>query len=71
MIHPISPTRIIMNRDRSLSPRMNMGRPPSPPPYSPERDHFNSDGLRRDRQKRSPDRNIHERPPKPEHFMDQ
>lgn len=61
------------SRDRSLSPRINIGRPPSPPlPYSPDRDLFNSDGImRRDRSKRSPERNIHERPPRSEHFMDQ
>lgn len=62
----------MMSRDRSLSPRMNIGRPPSPPqPYSPERDHFNSDLLRRERPKRSPERNSHDRPPRAEHFMDQ
>lgn len=70
--HSMSPSRM-RSRDRSLSPRINIGRPPSPPlPYSPERDMFNSDNmLRRDRSKRSPERNIHERPPRPEHFMDQ
>jgi len=60
-----------MSRDRSLSPRI--GRPPSPPlPYSPERDHFNPDSLlRRERSKRSLERNVHERPPRPEHFIEQ
>ncbi|XP_060848905.1 serine/arginine repetitive matrix protein 1-like isoform X3 [Rhopalosiphum padi] len=70
---PMSPTRL-MSRDQSLSPRVNMVRPPSPPlPYSPERDHFNSDNnmLRRDRPKRSPERNVHDRPPRPEHFLEQ
>lgn len=68
----MSPSRMI-SRDRSLSPRMNIGRPPSPPlPYSPERDHFNSDSmLRRERSKRSPERSAHERPSRTEHFMDQ
>lgn len=72
MSHSMSPSRM-MSRDRSLSPRMNIGRPPSPPlPYSPERDHFNSDNmLRRDRSKRSSERNAHERPSRPEHFLDQ
>lgn len=71
----MSPTRL-MSRDQSLSPRVNMTRPPSPPlPYShsPERDHFNSDNniTRRDRPKRSPERNAHDRPPRPEHFLEQ
>ncbi|CAH1736921.1 unnamed protein product [Aphis gossypii] len=73
MTHPMSPTRL-MSRDQSLSPRITMARPPSPPlPYSPERDHFNSDNnmLRRDRSKRSPERNAHDRPPRPEHFLEQ
>ncbi|XP_060873479.1 serine/arginine repetitive matrix protein 1-like isoform X4 [Metopolophium dirhodum] len=73
MAHPMSPSRL-MSRDQSLSPRVNMVRPPSPPlPYSPERDHFNSDNnmLRRDRPKRSPERNVHDRPPRPEHFLEQ
>lgn len=66
MTHQLSPSRV-MSRDRSISPHSNIGRPPSPPlPYSPDRDHFNSDNKsHRDRQKRSPDRKIHER------FIDQ
>lgn len=70
--HQLSSPRIISSRDRSLSPRNNNDRPPSPPqPYSPDRDHFNSDNmLRRDRQKRSPER-IRERSPRSDHFMDQ
>lgn len=71
MTRPMSPPRII-SRNRSVSPRNNIGRPPSPPlPYSPERDRFNSDMLRRERSKRSPERNLHERPPRSEHFMEQ
>lgn len=60
-----------MSRDRSLSPRINIGRPPSPPlPYSPERDRFNSDViLHRDRSKRSPERN--DRSKRPDHFLEQ
>ncbi|KAL5236230.1 hypothetical protein ACI65C_003640 [Semiaphis heraclei] len=71
--HSMSPNRLL-SRDRSLSPRINMIRPPSPPlPYSPERDHYNSDNnmLRRDRPKRSPERNVHDRPPRPGHFLEQ
>ncbi|XP_025415311.1 pollen-specific leucine-rich repeat extensin-like protein 1 isoform X2 [Sipha flava] len=70
IIH-MSPNQM-MSRDRSLSPRINMGRPPSPPlPYSPERDNFNSDMLRRDRAKRSLERNVHDRQQRPEHFLEQ
>lgn len=60
-----------MSRDRSLSPRINIGRPPSPPlPYSPDRDHFSSDNmLRRDRPKRSPERSVHEHLTRQEHFF--
>lgn len=63
----------MMSRDRSLSPRINMCRPPSPPlPYSPERDHFSSDNMsRRDRAKRSSERNVHDRQQRPEHFPEQ
>lgn len=73
MIRPVSPTRL-RSRDRSLSPRINMVRPPSPPlPYSPGRDHFNSNNSmsRRDRSKRSPQRNSHERPPRLDHYSEQ
>ncbi|VVC42561.1 Hypothetical protein CINCED_3A002685 [Cinara cedri] len=63
MNHSLSPTRI-MSRNQSISPQSNISRPPSPPlPYSPNRDHFNSDNmLPRDRPERSPKRKIHKRP---------
>lgn len=67
----MSPNQM-MSRDRSLSPRINTGRPPSPPlPYSPESDNINSDMLRRDRAKRSSERNVHDRQQRPEHFLEQ
>lgn len=70
--HSLSPPQI-MSRDRSLSPRVNIGRPPSPPlPYSPDRNHFSSDNvLRRERPKRSPERSVHEHLTRQEHFLDQ
>lgn len=72
MTHSMSPSRV-MSRDRSLSPRLNIGRPPSPPlPYSLDHDRFNSDNMaRRERIKRSPERSIHDRPPRLDHFQEQ
>ncbi|KAL5238567.1 hypothetical protein ACI65C_005977 [Semiaphis heraclei] len=73
MAHSMSPNRSL-SRDQSLSPRINMIRPPSPPsPYSPECVHYNSDNnmLSRDIPMYFPERNVHDRSPRPDHFLEQ